>query len=968
MKVPSFVSPLVLPSKRTSPSALCLSSQNDIVASAHIDDSQLLTSIQDAVRNNHLGRALKLLTNNPFIELPERTVEDLAAKLRVKGLPHQTTLINHRLQPSALSVVQFLSQSHDDSTMNKTLGSSATATSTTTASTTTKDGNEPSSTSTFPTSLNSTINGDPATRVNEIDLLVQQERLDEAFKKISNCSKDDEYGQGIRYESIESLMRLCIFKGQLRKAQYILDRIFPKFSILPTVVTFKVFIDGCGRAGSIRRALSIIDGNGFKHLDEADKSVVFTKLVDSCVQCDALNQADELVNRMKRDAIPITESVYIALLNTSSRSFSFDRSLAILAMMKRDGFSPRTLSTFNGILQAAARAGRIQDALRVYHSMLHGTNKESSSLGSSPPVPNLQTYNLLLACCERASDPDRAFKILDMMIEQGHVYPNPKSYNHIVAACARVGDIDRALQVLRRMRHEGIRINIVTYNNILEACCNAGRLERAFNLVKHIIQYERLKPNSHTYNVLIKGCAKWGMLNPALRLLSSMKSAGVLPTVVTFSVAIDACARAGGPTAIDQAFDILKQMEQMGIDPNIVTYNSLIHACAQALKVDLAFKVFDKMVGVGILPDIVTLTSLVDACGRSGQIERAFRVIDSLPKQFGSLTPNVPAYNALMHACFKGDDLKQMEVAFKQMKDRQLRPSVVTYSTLISAYASKNDMKRAIQYLTLMRRSGMRPNRIIMTSMIAAYGRLGKVELAMDMLNETKQLFGQPDEELYTSAIVASVYGGKKHLALELSNEMSQAGYFVPTVLNRMMRKIGDVERSGEELKRILNAMQSLNIRPQRAALESLVSVYSKEADLKQALEVLPDMERLGYLPNIQTYKKIVQAATLSGKFEDIVEAKRVFDMVRSRLDDQDPQLKSHNWVEFYEAILLTCSKLPDGQHKQDMMKSLSQRMVADCGTEHADLDRIKSPPPSKSSTTSEPSSSETSSPTTSTF
>lgn len=40
-------------------------------------------------------------------------------------------------------------------------------------------------------------------------------------------------------------------------------------------------------------------------------------------------------------------------------------------------------------------------------------------------------------------------------------------------------------------------------------------------------------------------------------------------------------------------------------------------------------------------------------------------------------------------------------------------------------------------------------------------------------------------------------------------------------------------------------------------------------------------------------------------KTEDIVDKKRVHDIFSLRLDDQDPKLKWHNWVEFYEAILL---------------------------------------------------------------
>ncbi|PXF44299.1 Pentatricopeptide repeat-containing protein [Gracilariopsis chorda] len=55
-----------------------------------------------------------------------------------------------------------------------------------------------------------------------------------------------------------------------------------------------------------------------------------------------------------------------------------------------------------------------------------------------------------------------------------------------------------------------------------------------------------------------------------------MRIAGVAPTIVTYSVAIDACAKCGAAVAVDQALDLITEVKRSGLEPNLVTYNSLI--------------------------------------------------------------------------------------------------------------------------------------------------------------------------------------------------------------------------------------------------------------------------------------------------------------------------------------------------------------------------------------------------------
>lgn len=844
---------------------------------------RILESIQNAVKRDDLGVALTLVTDNPSLTLPDATIHELAAKLRMRGQPHRAALITARLDKSASSAVSLLARSHSKAAV----------------------GGQPPF-----------VSDNVSKRV---DALLAARRFADAVSLVNN---PEAY---VSSNTLQAVVRAAANAGQIRTAEYVIQTVFPSRGVPPTAASYAYFVDACGRAGNVQRALHLLEGADFSLLLPAEQTEIFARLVDACVRCHAPSAADRVLQRMKAANIPRSERVYVSLLTGFSRDLSLDHSLRILNDMRLDGFSTRTVAIYNALIMGSSRAGRVRDAFRIYNNMR----------SSQHARPNLDTYNALLACCAKAALPDKAFEVLRIMTDEDGIPPSPKTYNWVVVACARVGDVDRALQVTRRMQSEGIRLNVVTNNNLLEACCNAGRIERAFGMVKDMIQRQGVAPNSHTYNTLIRGCGRWGLIDPALRLLVSMQTAGVAPTLITYSVAIDACARAGGAVAVDKAFELLHEMEQAGLEPNVVTYNSLIHACARGRRADLAFEVRDRMIKAKVAVDIVTLCSLVDACGRAGEVGKAFSIIEELRRDFEYLRPTVPVYNALIHACSKAGDLQRMEDALHDMRSLKLRPNVVTFSTLISAYAADGKIDKALAFLEEMRTVGLQPNRMTFTSLIAAYGRMGEVDKAISMLEEARNC-ALPDEELFTSGIVAAIGGGQKDLAVQLKQEMSRAGFSVPTVLNRMMQKVGDVERTGMELQAMLSAMEALKIRPQRAALESLVATYANEADVDAAFNVLPDMDRLRYPPNLQTYKKLILACSLSGTKEDIARGQALFDKLRSRLRDGDKRLQSHNWRELYEALLRMVLKLSVSADEEDPKIAVLKKMAEDCGDEHA--------------------------------
>lgn len=745
--------------------------------------------------------------------------------------------------------------------------------------------------------------------------LIMAGRVDDAVSAVVNARPCI-----VSQTALDCLVKFYSESSQITRAIQVLTDFFPRYRVLPTWRTFSYLVSAYGRVGDVEGAVRILSSNSFLLLDSKGKSRVYEHAVDAAARCNALEQASAIVERMKLDGIPRSEKLYEALIRGCARTRPLHNVFQIMRSMRRDGVNLRNIETYNAVVEGCARTGRVLSALHVISRM-----QRDSGLH-----PNHGTYEALLSCCGRAGDANRAFHVLEKM-KRDNIAPNAKAYNFVVVACAELGDMSRAFQVAKIMRSSGICLNIVTYNNLLKSCCNAGNMENAFSLTKEMIQIYNIVPNSHTYDILIRGCGKWGQLDVALRILNSMRTAGVSPTVVTYSTAIAACARAGTVFALRQALTVLHEMQRAGLRPNIVTYNSLVHACARARQPVQAFAVLGMMRKANIAPDRVTLCSLVDACGRSGMVDRAFTTMRELPIEFPSLHPTVPAYNALIHACGKMGYMDKLAQAFHNMRHLRLRPNVVTYSTLIAAYASAGRMDKASQVFRHMQRRGLRANRLTYTSLVSGYDKAGEVDQALAAFREACSVCGEPDEELYTAIIVATVGAGREKLAVSLAEDMKAAGFDVPKVLNYLMLRVGPVERSGDELMSLLRTIETLGIKPTRAACESIVQTYAGESNVAGALRTVNTMIRLDYPPNLKTYKSLIECCGLAN---DARKAERMFTTLREAGMSYNglPFRRTHHWVQLYEAFLAALVRC----NEHDLARKYLEDMSRDCGDHYA--------------------------------
>lgn len=151
-----------------------------------------------------------------------------------------------------------------------------------------------------------------------------------------------------------------------------------------------------------------------------------------------------------------------------SRESSWRRAHGLLVEMRELGLVPEVKS-YNTILAVCQRAEAWKGALEILEEMKRGKTKRA--IGSGPdrqaanadasrwveesvPPPDLCSFNTAMGACGKAGQWEEALRLLSELSDFG-LSPDATSYNTAAAACARAEKWDRAAEMLNRGREAG---------------------------------------------------------------------------------------------------------------------------------------------------------------------------------------------------------------------------------------------------------------------------------------------------------------------------------------------------------------------------------------------------------------------------------------------------------------------------------------------------------------------------------
>ncbi|WVZ56836.1 hypothetical protein U9M48_007312 [Paspalum notatum var. saurae] len=398
----------------------------------------------------------------------------------------------------------------------------------------------------------------------------------------------------------------------------------------------------------------------------------------------------------------------------------------VLDLLQRDD-AALTVSDYNDILLALARAGDHASAVALFHAM--------------PVAPDAHSYATVVQCLCRQGAPDEAKLALDEMVARGF-RPSVATFSAVVGCLCKRGRVTKAMEVLDAMSAFGCEPTIRNYNSLIGGLCYVGRLEVALDLLNKLKDSPKtpdiytftivldgfckvgrteeataifhdavrmgLSPTIFTYNALLNGHCKQGNPLKAFALLMEMSGNGAAcpPDNISFGIVLTALLRAGETAAAWQTY---KRMERAGFEADARALDTLARALCRRCATDVsalgdAKEVFGKVVASGHEPVSYTYCLMAQALARGGEVDAAVALLEDMVRKGYALRKR--AYTDVVRAlCDRGRARDALRVLVLVMIVRDFVPGRNAFDALLGELSRQGRWADAMAvYATAVKR------------------------------------------------------------------------------------------------------------------------------------------------------------------------------------------------------------------------------------------------------------------------
>ncbi|KAG1177135.1 hypothetical protein G6F70_002930 [Rhizopus microsporus] len=203
-----------------------------------------------------------------------------------------------------------------------------------------------------------------------------------------------------------------------------------------------------------------------------------------------------------------------------------------------------------------------------------------------------------------------------------------------------------------------------------------------------------------------------------------------------------------------------------------------------------------------------------------------------------------------------------------------------------------------------IKREGMERNRYFYNTLIAKFGRLKRPKDAIAIFEDMKKSGIMPNKNTYASVISACVRSKAQNSAMRFFDEMKEAGKISPPAINTMMkfylRYKSDKQKALECYQLLEKAGMLPNVHTYRLLLE--IHAYYRPYDMQKAKDILREMEQRNVTPDARHY--VVLINSYGNRQRDLSSAVKIYDsMIAGGIEPDD---------NMYQVMALIYSKHGD--------------------------------------------------------
>uniref|UniRef100_A0A9I9CG11 PROP1-like PPR domain-containing protein n=1 Tax=Cucumis melo TaxID=3656 RepID=A0A9I9CG11_CUCME len=313
---------------------------------------------------------------------------------------------------------------------------------------------------------------------------------------------------------------------------------------------------------------------------------IHRSIIDVCGLCGDYKKSRNIYQDLVNQNVTPNIFVFNSLMNVNAHDLNY--TFQLYKDMQNLGV-PADMASYNILLKACCLAGRVDLAQDIYREVKHLETTDAKlwkmalrvkeDMQSAGVSPNIVTWSSLISSCANSGLVELAIQLFEEMVSAGYE-PNTQCCNILLHACVEARQFDRAFRLFRSWREKELWDGIERKSSIddnLDAdstsqlcttnMLNAPSHEHQISCVGNFA----FKPTVTTYNTLMKACGT--DYYHAKALMEEMKSVGLTPNHISWSILIDVC---GESHDVESAVQILTTMRMAGVDPDVVAYTTAI--------------------------------------------------------------------------------------------------------------------------------------------------------------------------------------------------------------------------------------------------------------------------------------------------------------------------------------------------------------------------------------------------------
>ncbi|XP_078432315.1 tetratricopeptide repeat (TPR)-like superfamily protein [Wolffia australiana] len=343
----------------------------------------------------------------------------------------------------------------------------------------------------------------------------------------------------------------------------------------------------------------------------------------------------------------------------------------------------------NSLMQMYFAGGRLREAETIFlqlgsgardlvswTTMISGYEKNGLPEGALETFSRLRATRLALdeAAIASALSACAALGRLDAGAELhelarvNELLPRTTVGNALIAMYAKAGCMDKAAEVFKSMADK----DVISWSSLISGF-RSNR--RSFEALKFFRQMQpRQRPNVVTFVVALSACAEIGALNcgkeiHARALRAGLSARGFLPNAI-----LDLYAKCGRTDYAQHQFDAHPARD-------VASWNIMLHGHARRGAGELAAALFEQMGGAaGVVPDEVTFVAVLLACSRAGMVSRGEELFLGMKDKHG-VTPNVKHYACAVDLLARAG---RLEEARRLVEEMPVRPDAAVWGALVN--------------------------------------------------------------------------------------------------------------------------------------------------------------------------------------------------------------------------------------------------------------------------------------------